>query len=493
MSEQAAGRTGVRGALAVWAAREPRSLSDVAYLVYVVVLTAFIVLGPGVRALWLLATGDAGVAALSDPSMPAAWAVVSGCAWLLAFVAGVERGPALRPPFLTGVLGDADASRARAFGGPVLRATATLAVAGAVAPLLPALALVDAGLARPRDVAALALAGALAGLLVATAWLAGQVLRATTVGWTAVVALAAGVATALVGWWRWAPWALVASVWPGSGLPAASVVAAAAAVLVVVWLGLRGLERVETRRLVGQAVRAQRAQLLVTALDLPAAGEVYRALPTAGRRLSALRQVPGLVAVLLVPVTASVRTPWRLAAGLTTLVAAGAASGLVVPGTALHVGPVVSAVLAYLGVSVVCDGVRHAAALGRVSTQYGCSDLTLLALNGAWPLVAAVGLTAAGAAVAGAPVGLAAVVAALAVGVRVSDALKGPMPVDLLVPVVTPAGDVSALGRAVWLADGPLLVGAVGVAGGLAAAGRGGLGVVAACVVAMLLWRALRR
>ena len=164
-----------------------------------------------------------------------------------------------------------------------------------------------------------------------------------------------------------------------------------------------------------------------------------------------------------------------------------------VPGTPLHVGPVVSAVLAYLGVSVVCDGVRHAAALGRVSTQYGCSDLTLLALNGAWPLVAAVGLTAAGAAVAGAPVGLAAVVAALAVGVRVSDALKGPMPVDLLVPVVTPAGDVSALGRAVWLADGPLLVAAVGVAGGLAAAGRGGLGIVATCVVAMVLWRAQRR
>ena len=63
--------TGVRGALTVWAARAPRALGDLAYLVYVVLLAALILLGPAVRAVWLLATGAGGRAVLADPSVPA--------------------------------------------------------------------------------------------------------------------------------------------------------------------------------------------------------------------------------------------------------------------------------------------------------------------------------------------------------------------------------------------------------------------------------------
>src|SRR5699024_7271198 len=138
-------RAGVRGALAVWSARDPRALADVAYAAYVVVLTTFIVLGPGVRALWLLATGDSGQAVLGDTAVATIWAGATAVVWLLAIAVGVERGPALRPPFLAATLGDADVSRWSAFGGPLTRGAALLVAGGAVVPLLPGLAMVDAG------------------------------------------------------------------------------------------------------------------------------------------------------------------------------------------------------------------------------------------------------------------------------------------------------------------------------------------------------------
>src|SRR5690606_25460174 len=115
---------------------------------------------------------------------------------------------------------------------------------------------------------------------------------------------------------------------------------------------------------------------------------------------------------------------------------------------------------------VLCDGLRHAAALGEGSAQYGLSRPALRGLHAVWPTLAGIGLAGAGAALAGAPVGLAAAVVGVVVAVRLADVLKGVMPVEMLVPIVTPMGDLSAAGRAVWLADGPLLVLAAGVAGG---------------------------
>lgn len=481
------------GALTVWGARAPRALADVAYLVYVVILTAFIVLGPGVRALWLLATGDAGQAVLSDATVPATWAGATVVAWLLALVAGLERGPALRPPFVVATLGDADAPRLVSLGGPLGRGAALMVVAGAAIPLLPGLALVDAGESQPADVGLLALAGAVAGLIAAVAWLSGQVLRPGAVGALVVGLGTLAVLATATGTWHVAPWALLGAAWPGGGGLGALALAGAGAAVAALVPALRGLERLETRRLVGQAVRAQRAQTLVSAMDLQAAGEIYRARPTVARRVRAVRRVPGPAAVVVADAVGSLRAPWRLAAGLASLVAAGAVVGAVVPGTSLAVGPTATAILGYLGVSALCDGVRHAAALGRANGQYGYPLSALLTLHVLWPFGVAAGAAAAGAAVAGAPVGLAVAVLAIAVAVRVADALKGPMPVELLVPVITPAGDVSALGRLVWLADAPILVLATGVAGGLAAAGRGGLGIVAGIVLTMLAWRASRR
>lgn len=484
--------TGVRGALAVWAARAPRALGDLAYLVYLVALSALILLGPGVRAVWLLATGEGGRAVLTEAPIPSTWAAATALVWLAALVVGREHGPALRPPFLAAVLGDADVPRTRTFGGPVLRATLALVVAGALVPALPAAALVDLGAATPGDAGLVVAAGAVAGLVTAGAWLAGQVLGVRVFA-VVVGALGAGAALAVAGAWTWAPWALVGTAWPGSSVHVGGIVAGVVLALGMVAPLLAGLERLATRRIVGQAVRAQRAQALVDAMDLQASGEVYRALPSAGRRLTAVGHVPGPAAVVVADVVGSLRTPARLLAGAVALVLAGAVVGAELPGTTLAVGPVLAAILAYAGVSVLCDGLRHAAALGEGSAQYGLSRPALRGLHAVWPTLAGVGLAVAGAALAGAPVWLAAAAVGVVVAVRLADVLKGVMPVEMLVPIVTPMGDLSAAGRAVWLADGPLLVLAAGVAGGFAADGRGGLGLVAMLVAAVLGWRALRR
>lgn len=484
--------TGVRGALAVWAARAPRALGDLAYLVYIVALSALILLGPGVRAAWLLATGAGGRAVLVDPSVPSTWAAATALVWLAALVVGRERGPASRPPFLAAVLGDADVPRTRSFGGPVLRATLALVAVGALVPALPVVALVDLGVATPGDAGLVVAAGAVAGLVTAGAWLAGQVLPGRA--FAAVVgALGAGAALAVAGAWTWAPWALVGATWPGASVHRGGIVVGVVLALGMVAPLLGGLERLATSRIVGQAVRAQRAQALVDAMDLQASGEVYRALPSAGRRLTAVGHVPGPAAVVVGDVVGSLRTPARLLGGVVALVVAGAVVGAELPGTTLVVGPVLAAILAYAGASVLCDGLRHAAALGEGSGQYGLSRPALRGLHAVWPAFAGVGLAVMGAALAGAPVGLAAAVSGVVVAVRLADVLKGVMPVEMLVPIVTPMGDMSAAGRAVWLADGPLLVLAAGVAGGFAADGSGGLGLVAALVAAVLGRRWLRR
>ncbi|MGP7961459.1 hypothetical protein ACTVCO_11720 [Sanguibacter sp. A247] len=519
--------TGVRGALTVWSARQPRTLGDVAYAVYVLVLTLGILGGPGLRAAWLAATGARGRDLLAGPELPALCAGVTGLAWAAALVMGQERGPALRPPFLAATLAASSISRLRAFGGPIARATAFLVLAGAGAVLLPGAALVAQGLATGGDVVGLVGAGALAGLVTAGAWLAGQVLRPGIAGAAALVVGAGAVVSASGSAWASLPWGIVGAAWPGVATSATSATPVTTASLTggvvlglaaTVWL-VAGPGWLGAQRIVGQAVRGQRAQTLVTAMDLAAFGELYRAVPRTGRRWRAVGAAPGPGAVVVADVVGSARTPVRLLAGLMTLVAAGAVSGVAMPGlvgsgaaltgSALPVGVVLVAALAYAGASVLCDGVRHAAASRGGLAQHGYPDAIMLALHTLWPLVGGCGAALlgwslvnrdalpAGPLVAEARVALSIVLAVVvgAIGVRVADALKGPMPVELLVPLVTPAGDVSAIGRLMWLSDGPLLVAVLGAAGAATAGGLGAHWLVAVLGVeaVVVLVRAARR
>ncbi|HEY5221837.1 MAG TPA: hypothetical protein VIJ18_02140 [Microbacteriaceae bacterium] len=75
--------------------------------------------------------------------------------------------------------------------------------------------------------------------------------------------------------------------------------------------------------------------------------------------------------------------------------------------------------------------------------------------------------------------------AAFIVIVRVYDSAKGPLPVFLLTPVVTPAGDLSVLNVLLWQSDAVLLTLALG--GGLTVAFYSG----AAGVVVAVIWLVL--
>ncbi|MBD5382296.1 MAG: hypothetical protein HDR73_10675, partial [Clavibacter sp.] len=96
---------------------------------------------------------------------------------------------------------------------------------------------------------------------------------------------------------------------------------------------------------------------------------------------------------------------------------------------------------------------------------YGIPTGRLLLLHATLPAAAGVAcaLVGAGIAVAGGAGAAALVVAPavtlLLVVVRALDAAKGPLPLEVMAPVITPAGDASALVIAAWQADALLLAG----------------------------------
>jgi len=61
------------------------------------------------------------------------------------------------------------------------------------------------------------------------------------------------------------------------------------------------------------------------------------------------------------------------------------------------------------------------------------------------------------------------IVALGAVVLRLMNALKPPLPLALLTPIPTPAGDMAALNRVIWALDGVLLAGLLGAAASLSA------------------------
>jgi hypothetical protein len=153
------------------------------------------------------------------------------------------------------------------------------------------------------------------------------------------------------------------------------------------------------------------------------------------------------------------------------------------------------------------DGFRHVAEVAAAPPLYGVSTLRLIGLHAALPVLGGVVFSAAGVGVGvvlwGEALGIGVVWSALAAAVlsvlllvlvRVYDSAKGPLPLTLMAPVPTPAGDASALVVAAWQADAVILSGVVvcvtvaSVAGGV-----GGGVLVAVGLGAVVAWLARRR
>ncbi|MFT7764386.1 hypothetical protein [Clavibacter tessellarius] len=484
------------------------SVMDVAYAVYAGALVVLILGFPLLRAIVLELAEPAAAAALRAHG-PTATAATWGIAATALLAAGGARGPALLSPFLASALGGSALPRAAVLRRPTAQAVVGWAALGALVAVLPALALLIAGDADPIPVVAFAAGGALAGVAVAGCWLLGQRLAPgarAAVGAVLLGSTGLGLLTRA----PLPPWGALAALFPGTatgsaGLPpgpvaalgvlaAIAVVAVAAAPLLL--RGLRGPD------LVAQARRWEAATTLATTGDLAMAAGGFRPVPRIGRGLAAVRGRSLPTLILRRDLVGSLRTPVRAAAavlgvatsgGLVATAVGGAGVGLGIPAAA-------AALVGFLALGVWADGFRHVVDVSSAPPLYGIPTGRLLALHAILPAAAGVGSALVGGGVAvtqGAdPAGLLAApgIALVLVAVRAFDAAKGPLPLEVMAPVVTPAGDASALVVAAWQADALLLAGGSALAVVTATSTAGPLGAALALPIAAgIAYRARRR
>ncbi|WP_129667732.1 DUF6297 family protein [Phytoactinopolyspora endophytica] len=463
-------------AIALWRGRRARARGDRAFLVYSIVMAGLVAVVPVGRAVWLSATSEAGIALFSSSAAPGFAAAVAVALWAGALLLGRDRGPALRPPFLTYALGTSGLSRAEAFGAPLLRAGTVVIVATMAAAGLAGGSLLTHGLADPAGVVVFTAAGALVGVVATVAWLTGQVFpRAAVLAVILLIGLGS-VGAALPAVWSFTPWVWVGLAYPGGESAALPALAAAAVALVALVPSL--MERLGSAQLDAQAAQWESATARAAIMDFNAAATIYQNPPHVGRRMRAIRRFRSLRLMFLVrDAIGALRTPGRLIVGLLALVAAGVlitfAFAPTTPGWLLGA---VAGLLAFGGLGPFSDGIRHAADVASGHSVYGISDERLLVNHALLPLVVVLAVVAAAVVVWSTLTGLPAVmplVSSLALGClsvigRISSALKGMLPPSLLTPIPTPMGDLGAAVHMTWALDAALLSAILGAAAVLA-------------------------
>lgn len=466
-----------RAAIRIWRARNASTTGDRAFLGYTIFLVGLIVIAPVARAVWLSASSTAGVAALASLAALGLTVLITAALWAGAVLLGRDRGPALRPPFPTHALATSDLPRSDTFRGPVLRAGALVTAVTTIAAGLIGSSLTSVGLADLLDVAIFTVVGALVGVIATVAWLAGQTIPRAAVpvalgifGLGAVTAFSPVMQT-------FTPWGWVGLAYPSSATSLHPVaLAALTAVLVMTVPAL--MNRLRSAELVEHAARWEVAITHATSLDFGAATTTYQRKPHIGHRIRAVRPRGTLALTFLIrDVLGAIRTPGRLIGGIVTSVIASVLLGLaLVPTTPGWLLGAAAGVIAYAGLGPLTDGIRHAASAASDFPLYGISDEHLLAHHALFPMAVIVVVLL--------PVGLVcsivtgtgtgtAIVSFLALGLlalltRINTALKGPLPLALLTPMTTPAGDPMAAIRMAWALDGPLLAAASGAAVALA-------------------------
>ncbi len=469
----------MRTVLAVWRSRHDRSLAEASYTVYLVIMIALVTIAPLVRGVWLVAT-DAALAAAVAPTTAAPIAgVVVASVWVVALVAGHVRGPVVFEPFLAHVLTGGPIPQRTAFARTVsITVGVSSAIGAAVAGCL-SLAWNTAGALTGVGGSAAVLAGAACGALAAVLWLVGQCAgdRALAVG-VGVVTTSLVAAVTLPSSWVFSPvgWVMAAYARAGEPGPAFALMGLAA-------LGLALTPRLTARLNPATVVRQSRqwasVRLHAGTLDFSASAATYQPLPRRGRSRFAIRGAPLLALVVFVrDARAAIRTPPRLTTSVIGLVCCGALVTLAA--TAVPTAWMLSAaagLVAYAAVGAVSDGIRHAIEAAAALPLYGLSDLAMLAAHVLFPIlvtIVAVTIGAIGFSVLAPTATWTAIAAALAlavsvVAIRVMNALKPPLPIALLVPIPTPAGDAAALNRVLWAVDGLIFAALAGLAASAAA------------------------
>lgn len=448
--------------------RSRSSFGDRAFAAYAALLVGLVVVAPMLRAMWLLLQ-EPGVrtAVLGVPFSGMLAAVLAALA--SALLVGTTWGPAAHTPWLTGVLAESPFGRVRAFGGPVALLTGlSAALFGTLATLTATALASDLSLdvLVTSGVAVFFLGAALPPMA-----LLGQRLGRTGRFW-AICAFAIALTLLFI---PSGP-ALVAN----ASLTVAVVCGAVFLVLAALSPALlRGLTSTQLTR---AAVQGEVAREGLTALDLARVSDNARPVPYLGRRWRAVRtSLPRPLMFLRSGAMSAARTPDRAILAVVGIAGAGI---LLVAGGPVAVAIATGALFVSLG--ALSDGIRHAA--GPASLRYGIARWYQLLLHLALPTLICVALVAVVWVVGGGSAALVAGAACvLALGLRVSDAAKGQLPIELLAPVPTPVGDMGALFRLVWAIDAIALaiIGGYSIGGG-ALVWVGG-------VVAIVAWVAISR
>lgn len=452
--------------------------SDAVYTVYVAVLIVAIVAVPVVRSIVLgLASPDILATIVAPDSyrgVGAIAAVLAACAVLI----GRTRGPVVPSPFLTEFLAGSHLARSDTLRRSFLISVTVLALAAVTVSgiVVGARFLGGPTAAIP---AALVVLGSIAysGVL-AVLWLIGQSCpRRTTIPLAIVIlgsAIAVGIGVDIV--MLATPWGWLALLWKSLG-PAAPVPwwpVIALALSPLAFLAAPALlNNLRSPELMAQARRWQSIGTLVQTGDIAGASGALRTPPTRGRHYRISFTGPLPIAILQRDIGSARRFPARIAFGSLALVAAGwlnAQTASATDGLDWAVA-LAGVLLGYLAAGVWCDGLRNANENVGPSSLYGRSALTMIGSHALLPGLACLLLGSIGAIAAvtgGAPIGVLPwwmLVSVFIVLVRILDCAKGPMPIGLLLPIVTPVGDVSILNVIAWQADALIIV--LTTAGGL--------------------------
>ena len=446
--------------------------SDPGYTVYVAILIVGIVAVPLIRALVLGLSSPEVLAAMTAPSSYRAVGIVAAILAACALLAARTRGPVVPSPFLTEFLAGSGLARSDTLRRPFLVTATVMVVAAVSISGLVVVAQLLEETAAVIQTAIMVLGSASYAGVLAVLWLVGQSSprRATTPLALVILGSAIAVAVGADDVVMFAtPWGWLASLWEslGSDRPIHLWPVIALALSPLAFLAAPALlNNLQPPELMAQSRRWQTIGSLVQTGDLAGATGALRAPPTRGRhdRISLTGPLP--IVILQRDLGTARRFPTRTALGSVALVCAGWLSALTAsaPDGVNWVAALSGSLLAYLAVGVLCDGLRNANENAGATSLYGWSTVKMIGSHAILPGLACFVLGSVGTIAAtffGAPATALTwwmLLSVFIVLVRVVDCAKGPMPIGLLLPIVTPMGDISILNVIAWQADALIIV-----------------------------------
>jgi hypothetical protein len=489
-------RNGDRAALAharaVLAGRgSTRTAGGMAMRAYLVLFIVLIVVIPLIRALVVALSAPWPVAILTAEATPVAAVIGATAVVLVAACVGATRGAIVPRPAYVHFVVRSPLPGSITLGRSLAAMHILAAVAFAIVTAIVCGALAIAGHAQnPLATTVCIVAAAAYAMLLVTAWLAGQVSAAVRTGAgiaLGAVALASAAATVsgVSGDAAELAQAAVDAIKVGGVTPIASwlIVSIMIACAGVVWSRIL-LGRLRSSDLMTQGQIWASAGVMARTGDVRGSLERVRTPARHTPRRVSLRRGPVWWLIAKRDAAGAIRHPVRLGLGVCCALLAGvlvaiasstcsspACSGTSpLSGIGLFIGAC-AGMLGYLSAGAFSDGVRaHADNIGA-PPLFGIAAQPLALFHLILPLIASCVLMVAGAVGASGfvhselqiSVVTASAFAVVMVALRGVSAVKGPLPITLLLPVPTPVGDVSILFALAWAFDGLLIALGIGM------------------------------